>query len=166
MSRDIKAVTVTSVCSGVSYEIIPPCVLLVWCCICVCWAHTCDDVYAPWDLCVRFVYSSSSLRPLGQPRVTRLCSNGFWQLCNFCWFISDLGKLLYSSAGVIYKKHTHKHTRLCLKCLCIHHIYAQKENIHILMDRATNFEQHPYRVWFITLSHISQPTRTRAHSWC
>lgn len=126
MSRDIKGVTVMSVCSGVSYEIIPP--VRCFCDVVSVYVEcTRDDVYAPWDLCVRFVYSSSSLRPLGRPHVTRLCSNRFWQLCNFCWFISNLGKLLYSSAGVIHKKHTHKHTPMFKMSMYTPHICSKRK---------------------------------------
>lgn len=64
------------------------------------------------DLCVRSVHLPSVLCPLRRPGVARFCSNSFWQLCNFCWFIPDLGKLLFCSAGVISKERAHAHTHV------------------------------------------------------
>lgn len=74
-------------------------------CIAVC-IHTYICVYVSQIMHVCLVDSMSGLCPLGRPCVAQFCSNRFWQLCNFCWFLPDLGKLSFCSAGVICKAYT------------------------------------------------------------
>lgn len=103
--------------------------VLVWACLCV---LVCDYKLVYFILCVvlsicvlsvstltlvaRFmcvclVCSVSGLCPLGRPCVARFWCNRFWQLCNFCWFIPDLGKLFLCGAGV-FVRHLHTHTHI------------------------------------------------------
>lgn len=56
--------------------------------------HTLTNAYVSQIMRVCLVDSMSGLCPLGRPCVARFCSNRFWQLCNFCWFLPDLGKTL------------------------------------------------------------------------
>ncbi len=130
-------------------------------------------------LCVCLVHSMSGLCPLGRPCVARLCSNRFWQLCNFCWFIPDLGKLFFCSAGVICKTHTHTHT-----CTHTHAQESNKQNEtttlltnllsfthtpHIFMHTPSSLHMHTHQLTFI---HQPPPpsdhthSHTHAHTWC
>lgn len=107
----------------------------IWLCPFLCWrnaecvhTHTYVDVSQIMRVCL--VDSVSGPCPLGRPCVARFCSNRFWQLCNFCWFLPDLEKLSFCSAGVTSKafahahstaQHIHKHRlRQVLFFCCIH----------------------------------------------
>lgn len=121
-------------------------------------------------MCVCLVHSMSGLCPLGRPCVARFCGNRFWQLCNFCWFIPDLGKLFFCSAGVVCKAHTHTHTRrnTNTSIYCIY-IYTQESN---KKNRNDNWIMHPPHIYTRTSSHSyihpqhPSSTQIHAHIWC
>lgn len=49
--------------------------------------------------------------PTGQPCAVWLCCNRFWQLCNFCLFHTDLGKVSFCAMQVsffsVFNAHNH-----------------------------------------------------------
>lgn len=86
--------------------------------------HT-HSLYEPRFMCVSLIHSMSGLCPLGKPCVARFCSNRFWQLCNFCWFIPDLGN---SSSAVQVSFVRHMHTNCLYIAAHLHN--GAKRSLH------------------------------------
>lgn len=105
-------------------------------------------------MCVCLVHSMSGLCPLGRPCVARFCGNRFWQLCNFCWFIPDLGKLFFCSAGVVCKAHTHTHTQK----------YKYKYILYIHLHTRVKQEKQKWQLNYAPTTHIYTHQLTFIHS--
>lgn len=97
------------------------------------------------------------------PCVTQFCSNRFWQLCNFCWFIPDLGNLFFCYAGVICFTHTHRkreEKQTTTLCTQLHNSYTYTHTQHLNMNL-----QWPVHTFMPTSSHshIHPPPTPSTH---
>lgn len=153
MSTGMKCVRVTMpVCSSV----------WLWICLVVyygVYTHTRTQTHICMfmgpDSCVGLAHSLSGLCPLGRPCVAQFCSNRFWQLCNFCWFIPDLGELFFCSAGVICKAHTHIHVYIPY----IYNLRTRAKQANYLIYTATQFCSHTSHIH----PYIHQSAHPSAH---